>query len=94
MRAPDAFAPDSNEATQKLEQQLLMPLLRLLLMLPLLPELLLLLLVFLLRERTGAARVRAAQKTCALQPQAEKHCWKLTRTLRSAAAEKHYGAAC
>jgi len=60
----------------------------------LLPELLLLLLVFLLRERTGAARARAAQKTCVLQPQAEKHCWKLTHRLRSAAAEKHYGAAC
>ena len=60
---------------QKLEQQRLMLLLRLLLTRPLLPELLLLLLVFLVRERTGAARSRAAQKTCVLQPQAEKRCW-------------------
>jgi len=71
--APDAFAPDSNEATQKLEQQLLMLLQRLLLLLPLLPGLLLLLLVFLLREQTAAARARAAQKSASSKREAEKH---------------------
>ena len=85
--------PGGNEKTQKLEQQLLMLLLRLLLLLQLLPGLPLLLLVLLLRERTVAARARAAQKTCVLQPQAEKRCWKLTRRLRSTAAEKHYSTA-
>jgi len=64
VRAPDAFAPDSNEATQKLEQQLLMVLL---------PGLLLLLLVFLLREQTATARARAARKRARSKRVAEKH---------------------
>jgi len=64
VRAPDAFAPDSNEATQKLEQQLLMLLL---------PGLLLLLLVFLLREQTAPARARAARKSASSKREAEKH---------------------